>query len=115
MRTMAGLVVVQDGLTYLPEGHGPAAWPVAVILLAAGSLLVVGLLTPFAATAAILIEGALGRGLLVTSAPGMHHTTALLVLLETILIALLLQGPGAFSLDSRIFGRREIIIPFRGE
>jgi hypothetical protein len=25
--------------------------------------------------------------------------------------ALLLLGPGAFSLDARLFGRREIIIP----
>ena len=28
-----------------------------------------------------------------------------------ILVAIVLQGPGAYSLDARIFGRREIIIP----
>lgn len=26
-------------------------------------------------------------------------------------LALLMLGPGAFSLDARLFGRREIIIP----
>jgi uncharacterized membrane protein YphA (DoxX/SURF4 family) len=31
--------------------------------------------------------------------------------LATICIALVLLGPGAFSLDARLFGRREIIIP----
>ncbi len=28
-----------------------------------------------------------------------------------ILVALVFLGPGAFSLDARLFGRREIIIP----
>lgn len=31
--------------------------------------------------------------------------------LAIICVALVLLGPGAFSLDARLFGRREIIIP----
>jgi uncharacterized membrane protein YphA (DoxX/SURF4 family) len=31
--------------------------------------------------------------------------------LAMICVALVLLGPGAFSLDARLFGRREIIIP----
>jgi len=29
----------------------------------------------------------------------------------TILLAIVILGPGAFSIDARLFGRREIIIP----
>jgi hypothetical protein len=41
-----------------------------------------------------------------------HHTSALAAFnLAAISGALVLLGPGAFSLDARLFGRREIIIP----
>jgi hypothetical protein len=32
-------------------------------------------------------------------------------LIGVILVEILLVGPGAYSIDSRMFGRREIIIP----
>ena len=41
-----------------------------------------------------------------------NHIRALAVFnLAAISAALILLGPGAFSLDARLFGRREIIIP----
>jgi uncharacterized membrane protein YphA (DoxX/SURF4 family) len=41
-----------------------------------------------------------------------NHTSALAAFnLAAISAALALLGPGAFSLDARLFGRREIIIP----
>ena len=41
-----------------------------------------------------------------------NHISALAALnLAAISAALVLLGPGAFSLDARLFGRREIIIP----
>jgi len=71
-----------------------------VIGVAGGVSLVLGLLTPVAAVAidaAVLWMGLRCRlcfGLLLAST-----------------VSLLLQGPGAFSLDARLFGWREIIIP----
>jgi hypothetical protein len=41
-----------------------------------------------------------------------NHISALTAFtLAAISAALVLLGPGAFSLDARLFGRREIIIP----
>jgi hypothetical protein len=41
-----------------------------------------------------------------------NHISALAAFnLAAISAALVLLGPGAFSLDARLFGRREIIIP----
>ena len=34
-----------------------------------------------------------------------------LILLMAMTVAIFLLGPGAYSLDARLFGRREIIIP----
>jgi len=44
-----------------------------------------------------------------------NHISALAAFnLAAISAALVLLGPGAFSLDARLFGRREIIIPEGG-
>jgi len=40
-----------------------------------------------------------------------HPSTLAAFTLAAISAALILLGPGAFSLDGRLFGRREIIIP----
>jgi uncharacterized membrane protein YphA (DoxX/SURF4 family) len=42
---------------------------------------------------------------------GMHDRGCTAVCLGVVSISLILLGPGAFSLDARLFGRREIIIP----
>jgi uncharacterized membrane protein YphA (DoxX/SURF4 family) len=71
----------------------------------------VGFLTPAAnaaATVGYLMTGV--SSFLMTEAN--HHISALAAFnLAAISAALVLLGPGAFSLDARLFGRREIIIP----
>ncbi len=62
--------------------------------IAAGGLLAIGFLTPLAAGLSVAILGFSDARWLVS-------------------LALALLGPGAFSLDARLFGRREIIIPRR--
>ena len=80
------------------EGGEPSRWITALllVLVASGSLLVIGFLTPVAAIVAIVAM--FGRG----------GTDLLLILLAT---AVALVGPGAVSVDSRRFGRREIKLP----
>lgn len=74
----------------------------------AGLLLILGLLTPLAST---LVGGSyIGLSFAPPTAPYHPSGTALTYIL-VIAIAIALLGPGAFSFDSRLFGRREIIIP----
>ena len=84
------------------------SWTLATISIVAGALLIVGLITPLAS--ALVIAGYSG---LVSSLPLMPSHAAGAAAIQTIIgaLAIALLGPGAFSLDSRLFGRREIIIP----
>ena len=78
---------------------GTGAWLAGLLGGAAGILLLIGLLTPIAAAAGAF-AGA-GIGLTVG-------------FVTVVALAMVLLGPGAYSLDSRLFGLREIIIPSRG-
>ncbi len=84
------------------------SWTCAIISIVAGALLIVGLITPLAS--ALAIAGYSGLASTLPLAPS-HASgiTAIQTIVGAVSIALL--GPGAFSLDSRLFGRREIIIP----
>lgn len=78
-------------------------------------LLLIGLFTPMAAFLAALGTAAISLAWLPSATasafePGL---TPLLVVLVATAVALL--GPGAFSLDAALFGRREIVIPQRRE
>ena len=81
--------------------------------LAAGGLLFVGFATPI--VAAIVAAGAAGieLSLLPASTPNLLDSGMSLIFGLTMLVAIVGLGPGAFSVDARVFGRREIIIPPR--
>jgi len=78
---------------------------------AAGAALIFGILTP----AAGLLQAALSLyGLAMdVAATGVHLGRQLFMGVEPALlsITIVLLGPGAFSLDAVLFGRREIVIP----
>jgi uncharacterized membrane protein YphA (DoxX/SURF4 family) len=93
------------------HSHAICAWAVGSLAIAVGAAIFVGVLTPVASAAATV--GYLIAGVspsLMTEAN--NHISALTAFnLAAISGALVLLGPGAFSLDARLFGRREIIIP----
>jgi uncharacterized membrane protein YphA (DoxX/SURF4 family) len=68
-------------------------------------------LTPIAGASASLGNLAVGVSWFLTSGENAHDKTVGALYLVVISIAITLLGPGAFSLDARLFGRREIIIP----
>lgn len=72
----------------------------ALSVISAGCLLA-GLMTPLFAVVITIASAALALS-------GLFQTS-----IETIVLAVAvsLLGPGAFSLDARMFGRREILLP----
>jgi uncharacterized membrane protein YphA (DoxX/SURF4 family) len=84
------------------------SWTCATISIVAGALLIVGLVTPLASALAIA-----GYSGLVSTLPLVTSHASSVAAIQTIVgaVSIALLGPGAFSLDSRLFGRREIIIP----
>ena len=82
-----------------------------LLAMAAGALLAIGFLTPCAGALVVLGCAVLTqpwlRVLTLEDAP--ERRAALFV--GVVAAALLPLGPGAFSLDARLFGRREIVIP----
>lgn len=103
LRAVAGVSAVTDGIAYL-AGHpdaGPTAWVAGILAIACGVLVVFGFLTPIAgAVLAVCV-------LIVPLFGELRY--ALLVVVTSVAIVLL--GPGALSIDARLFGRREIVIP----
>lgn len=84
-----------------------------IVNLAIGVFLLAGFLTPVAGFLSML-SCTMGG---LESLPGMSRGNLIPAVSYLILVltsaAIVLLGPGAFSLDARIFGRREIIIPQR--
>lgn len=102
-----------QGGAHLFGRDDPALWARAAGLFAAacGVSLLLGLLTPFACIAIGLCGAAVALSAFQAAAPYEFAAGSSLLLEVVTAAALVLTGPGAFSLDARLFGRREIIIP----
>ena len=90
-----------------------ASWSGAldVLSILAASALVAGALTPAAGVVAACVS--LVRAFAPPAAAGAYglDVGASLGLLIVIGVTVALLGPGAYSVDARLFGRREIVVP----
>jgi uncharacterized membrane protein YphA (DoxX/SURF4 family) len=113
LRGAAGSVLLVQAATYFVDSHALTvpAWAIASLMVASGAALLIGYLTPFAAILAMLIS--VGATFYWFPVPNFDLFEARLTAALAIVIvaALVCLGPGAFSLDARLFGRREIVIP----
>jgi uncharacterized membrane protein YphA (DoxX/SURF4 family) len=82
-----------------------------MLVIAAGALALLGFLTPVVSLTIAL--GVMATALSWLPVPSQNLFAAKLTSAFAVTIsgAVALLGPGAFSLDARLFGRREIIIP----
>jgi len=81
------------------------------LLVVSGLCLLIGLLTPLMSV--LVGVASAGNAISWLSPPAGNLFEGKLAALEMIVMAAAigLLGPGAFSLDARLFGRREIVIP----
>jgi uncharacterized membrane protein YphA (DoxX/SURF4 family) len=108
---VAGVAILAAG-RLLNQGSGATVWMyiLGALCLSSGLLLLAGFLTPVAGGVAAF--GVASTVLLQSDSLSLYAvdewlSTALVVVMAT---ALELLGPGALSVDARLFGRREIII-----
>ncbi len=114
LRTAVGVAVLVQGQFYLRVSGGtPAQDAVGFAEVVFGALLLIGFLTPVAAVGAALVALAIRLSVLPLSNPALFGSNMVLGLGTSILFASVVLGPGAFSVDARVFGRREVIIPPR--
>jgi uncharacterized membrane protein YphA (DoxX/SURF4 family) len=100
---LVAVTVIVQTIAYLRAADSFAGWSIIALLLASAACLLLGFVTP---VAAVLI-GFTSLGLALRTTP--YPIQELEIVVLAIVIALL--GPGAFSIDARMFGRREILIP----
>ncbi len=82
-----------------------------VFAIACGAMLLLGFLTPVVGTVTGLGLAAAVISLLPSFPRTVLDGTLALLFAGLVSAAIVLLGPGAFSVDARLFGRREIIIP----
>jgi len=91
--------------------HSPETLALAALTFAAGAFLLAGLMTPLVAF--VVAAGGIGVALSWIPPPGhdLFDSYPAIINLIVVSIAIAFLGPGAFSLDAWMFGRREITIP----
>ena len=113
LRAAIGVTTVIQGGLYLddPGNLTLETGTLGLVAIATGASLVVGFLTPVAGVLVGL--GTLGIGLAWFPAAARNLFDAKLPTVFGVIMsaAIIFLGPGALSIDARLFGRREIIIP----
>jgi uncharacterized membrane protein YphA (DoxX/SURF4 family) len=102
LRVAAGMLLIHDGAVPLQLGLGLRAIIVRSVALGAGSLLLLGLWTP---VAGVLVTCVAACVLLLGTADPRSS-----MLLGAVGAALVALGPGAISIDARLFGRKRVDI-----
>jgi hypothetical protein len=106
-------MVLQGGLYLAGRQSTVSTILLGVVAGISGVSLITGILTPVAG--ALAGAGTLGcyLGWLPWPAPNLIDATLPAMLVVLVSAALVLLGPGALSLDARLFGKHEVIIPRR--
>jgi uncharacterized membrane protein YphA (DoxX/SURF4 family) len=105
--------LIAQGVAYFDDKHGGGlmTFAVASLVIAPGCLLLIGFWTRVMAGLATIIDITGVFSLFPESKVGPLGITTTAILATAIAAAVLCLGAGALSVDARIFGRREIVIP----
>jgi putative oxidoreductase len=105
LRAVAAISLFKQGTAGLLTAVPPPLAATQLVALGAAALLLIGLWTPVSGALMALAELCLAFSH--PTDPSAH------VLLATLGFALAMLGPGAWSVDARLFGRKRIQIPQR--
>jgi uncharacterized membrane protein YphA (DoxX/SURF4 family) len=105
LRLLTGAALIYCGIASLPETNQLATIVPQIIGASAGILLLVGLWTPVVGTLVAIDE--------VWIAFSSAGSPSFAIMLASLGAALAMIGPGAWSIDARLFGRRRIKTPER--
>jgi putative oxidoreductase len=100
LRVVSGAFLVMDGVEFCRAGQPAGSLIVGLFAVVDGALLVTGLWTP--------VAGSLVMALSAWGILAQHEDPHPGILLAAIGVALALVGPGALSLDARLFGWKRI-------
>jgi hypothetical protein len=110
LRLLVGLTLIVRCIVFLatPDVGLAGILSAAAAMLVAGCLMA-GFMTPIVAI--LTGVGVVLLALFRVSALSLSDTREIIVYLVVLATAIALLGPGALSIDARMFGRREIRIP----
>jgi len=106
------MAVIQAGSYFVDAGNLTLRTSlIGVLGISSGASLILGFLTPVGGSLVGL--GAIGAVLswFPPPVPNSIHGTLPAIFVAVVAAAVVCLGPGALSVDARLFGRREIIIP----
>ena len=113
MRVFVGSVACAAAIFCASEGATGTlrALLASLILFGCGACLLIGFLTPVVSISVAIVDLAIARSWLPVVAGKLFEGKLASLEIIVMAIAIVLLGPGAYSLDARLFGRREIVIP----
>jgi uncharacterized membrane protein YphA (DoxX/SURF4 family) len=112
LRALVGCSLLIQGVAYVQSPNGGlAVWGAAALEFASGAFLLAGLMTPFVAVLAAIGSAGIALSWMPLPLQSLFDSYLAIINQVVLCIAIALLGPGAFSLDARMFGRREITIP----
>jgi len=113
LRVAVGFAATAVGILYLSgwSDNSLGRLVVGLALTTGGTALAIGFLTPYAGLLVGLCFLGIAFSLLPPPSWDLHDARLVSFGIIITAVAIALLGPGAFSLDGRLFGRREIVIP----
>ena len=113
LRVAIGGTLILQGSAYLTQLRELRfeMWSVCLLAVVSGATLLVGFLTPIASSLAVFGGMGIMFSWLPTANWNVFNCNPLSLAAIIVAVASGLLGPGAFSLDARLFGLRKVIIP----
>lgn len=104
--------MIEGGFFLASRDHSTIRnWSLGLLAFGSGAALLIGILTPYASAIVGLGSAGFTVSWIPTPIPNLFDAKLTAALVLVMAVAIIFLGPGAFSLDSRWFGRREIFIP----